>query len=352
MKNKIALIYHSGDADGYLSALVFLDIAKTLQSSVENITLFGYNYQQIMPFEDKLSEFTDIVFVDVTPPVKWLERLDTNQEVYIFDHHENAYQTISKLKIKNLTYIFDKTMSAAKLIAKTFSTENPNIELMLNLFDISSDITNYNYLKASTSDDQLYNFINKIDNFDTWKWWEQYILTNDAEPYIYYWGLFNFCNQLSTASNETIDKYLHKIITNNSLSIYLGILQSGVKIEGKKKLESEKFYASKVAIKKKDQFVIVGTGVNTFVTEIIEKEYPDTKFVIYFKVDEKGDPESAKISLRSIDKNFNVAKFAKFAINEHAGGHATAAGGYCKLDDFLKTINEFNLVNDFLATTN
>lgn len=95
----------------------------------------------------------------------------------------------------------------------------------------------------------------------------------------------------------------------------------------------------------KNGFVICGTQVSPFITKRIGEEFPDAQFALYFRLDERNDPEAFKLSFRSINENYDVANIAKVMFGS-GGGHKTAAGSYSKITKFFEVVNTFD-ANDY-----
>lgn len=111
-KQKVAVIYHSGDPDGFMSGYL-------LKKLYPDATLFGYNYQETAAWMDDTT-FDMYIFGDVTPPINWLKSVpNKNQIVVIFDHHADAYQSIITKHLDyecRLIFGFNDSLSGCQII--------------------------------------------------------------------------------------------------------------------------------------------------------------------------------------------------------------------------------------------
>lgn len=362
--NKIAFIYHSGDADGYMSALLFADLFFLMGSDTmdynDEIKLFPYNYEDELKFESELFDgtFTKIIFADCTPLPQWFSKnaenfKKLNQELYIFDHHKPKYDEIhayfesEKLDL-TINYLYDPSICAAKIIYNEFYVKK-NLQMISQIFDF--DINTEESVNACMEllndyhDDDFAKFINQIDSFDTWKWWDDYKNADESDPYIYYWGLFDYINQQSKIKNLTPSEYmLEEMSIENALTFCTDSSKEELYSMGKLRFGRELYDAKSAKIVEKKGFCVVGRGTNPFITKIVEEKHPDVDFVIFYRIDEKNEPESLKLSLRSINMDFNVADAANKMFG-CGGGHKTAAGSYTKAKFFFDNINTFDSKN-------
>lgn len=352
---KIALVYHSADADGFMSAMMFLDIAKKCQNGVStNIKLFGYNYEKTISFAEDLKEFDIVIFSDVTPTEDWLKNTTSkNQEVLLIDHHQSVYDNLSEIirksdfGFKSVQYIFDNTMSASKLMFMTFYHNTNDIQKRLFNCDENVFRAEYDNDSISLKHVMITKYLVEVDDYDVWTWWNKYLDDNSkVQPYITYFGLYEHIKKLSKLyDNNEVSGFLENLFIVNDLHGFLKSANKDIQTAGKKKLDNELYFAKKLGIKEYNGFVLVAGQVNAFMTERISKEYPNAKFVLYLKVDTYNDPSSAKLSLRSIDLDFDVATFAKETFGT-GGGHKNAAGSYAKMKDFFTILETINLIEN------
>jgi hypothetical protein len=337
MDKKIALIYHSADADGYLSALLFSEVCRLTRQATNltvELTLFPYNYEHDVAFTSELIDgnFTDVVFADVTPPADWLVEM-SNQHfqdvttVTIFDHHSSKFNEINHRMIDTqcrFNYIYTEKDSASKIIFDYFWMDQYGQNLR-SFFNIDM---NHNYLQLSDYPYSM-NAVKLVDRFDSWKWWDDFIKINDERPNVYYIGLFDRINELSKNSEQSTNTYLTNVCKHSSLEVFFwqhddAIINNGGMISNK-----EKAIAKSLKIKKKSNFVVIANGVNSYLQKRVIEEFPDVDYALYYRPDSKTDPEMMKLSLRSVNLDYNVAEHAKKIFGPGSGGHANSAGARC-----------------------
>jgi oligoribonuclease NrnB/cAMP/cGMP phosphodiesterase (DHH superfamily) len=361
MSKKIAFIYHSGDADGIMSALLFSE-AFNLKQDVSNIVkhadtleLFPYNYEKTLAFENQLFEdgFTDIIFADCTPYTGWFtenyERLVTSKiQLTIFDHHKAAYEAILEEKLNNqlielgIDYYYDDKRSASKIIFDNLFDED-SLSIYNKVFDSMFDFEDDIYHESDL--EQLSCYVELVNSFDIWLWWDVFVETSNANPYIYYFGLFDAIVNLAKEADTTVQQTIINIIAKEKLIDFLNFENNNILELDNKRLKNEQYSAEQVSIVDKGLFVIVGSSVNAFTTKRIIDNFPKAEFVIYYRIDSTGDPQAFKLSLRSINRNMSVAKLSK---NYFSGsGHHASAGGYISIVEFFKQIEVLQKMSTF-----
>lgn len=157
MKKKFTLyVTHNKDADGVMG--LFLSHLYQKIKRNKNYDISGYNYENkaeeklawldVDNFitDERLSKVTDIVFIDCTPPIKWLlelyNKFKTDIQVTIYDHHLAKIKEIYSYKFKNLRIYFDNKMCGSDLFFlenfEVFKKYKHNQELIWLLYCVGS----------------------------------------------------------------------------------------------------------------------------------------------------------------------------------------------------------------------
>lgn len=136
---ELALVYHSKDVDGFMGGWL---MSKKYSDRPHNLIPYNREKDGHDLFRSDAKEF---VFVDVTPPVEWIEeKLQQGIIITIYDHHETVYYNLAAISHKNYTYNYSEDTCASKLY------------YMYNNFDMSPS-------------EGLGNIISLVDEYDLFK---------------------------------------------------------------------------------------------------------------------------------------------------------------------------------------
>lgn len=314
-KEKTALIYHSADQDGLMSAFLFDMI---YQKEIENNSakLIGYNYTKS---EDWMNQdYTHFIFGDVTPTLEWLTERKIQIEnreitVTIYDHHQQKHDDILSLEIKNINYIFYPQYSGAKIIYK-FLMKKQSTFIGSKLVEFYQNWKNYsNELKICVDFISLYdtwkfneigfdNCFNRNDKFRFTKnnilWFHEY--------FELYRNYDEFKNQINILY-KNFDDELDIILTKGEL------LQEKLIQENKNILKLGRFCDDSKT------FIFEGYP-NYYLPDRIYEKYPQLKYLIGFQY--KLETNQISFSIRS-ETESNCDKIAK---NFGGGGHSKSSG--------------------------
>lgn len=318
---QVAFIYHNADNDGKMAAFIArvmfqeevgIDVINSTNTAVN---LIGYNYGTNSEIDTWLSDeesnkYDLYIFVDITPPIDWLQKVSGNKDIIIFDHHEQAYKNITN-KFLPVDYIYKSNMCGAELfyynrkeIQKYFIPSNTN--------PFDSHKYNFEYL------------LELIGDYDLWKFDSH---TYDPLKRDYVLALNEYL-RLNGSSEQFYTYMMEEIYCNNFTFLHDG------NILIKKIISETKYNISKgkpITIDSIDGYIINGYP-NYWCRELL-REKGDYKFFIGYQID--TEKSIIKCSIRELDRKFNVLKIA----NKYGGGgHKAAAGFSISLTDFIKLI--------------
>ncbi|MDE6289856.1 MAG: hypothetical protein K2L64_03750, partial [Ureaplasma sp.] len=114
IKPKNICIYHSKDLDGFMSRY----LVEHFHPEKDTFEFVGYSYEENA--EWMLNNYDNYLFIDVTPPINWLEK-NLHKKITIFDHHENI--------IRKFIDKFDILQNNKISFAFTFGKNNIKIYL-------------------------------------------------------------------------------------------------------------------------------------------------------------------------------------------------------------------------------
>jgi len=308
-KHRIALIYHSADPDGLMSAYLLAAIYQPLASETHIIpSLIPSNYRDN---EDWLfEEYDEYVFGDITPPLSWIKEnyhkiYNEHLPVKIYDHHENRCTEMFKVypelfKLKSFQYTYDNTCSGAKIIHNNLSKDF----IFLN-------------------DNALSMMINLISDYDLWKFDQKNYEINQKEIVLAFneflfhnLNFDDFFKIISDILNFDVNIYGHGSNYQNALLKGQQYIEN-TKSENKRIISMGKFVGR--------NFIFNGYP-NYWITEQIKEIYPDFNinnlgYLVGFNINISKDTVS--FSIRSYKNKLNCVIVAqKFGGN----GHKDAAG--------------------------
>ena len=148
-KIKSLFICHDKDSDGFIS----MCLARLVMDE-ENDKIVGYNYEtegiDWIDNPEILHKYFNLYFIDVTPPIDWLEKYGSwFNHICIIDHHKDKLDKIRKSTINCANIVIidsdDKTKSGCRLFYEHEFSFKPINKFLLNI-------------------------VNKISEYDTWNW--------------------------------------------------------------------------------------------------------------------------------------------------------------------------------------
>jgi len=316
---KIALVYHSADSDGLMSGYLLSKIFRD-EIELENADLIPYNYGTDDDFL-RNREYIRYIFVDVTPPIEWLEanidKIGKDFDIEIFDHHAPKFDEIfgkfSNLFGKGLNYTFSDCMSGCKILFIHLYIEfidsefNDYLELMVNF------ISDYDTWKFSEKD---YHFDYKIKNI--FKDLLRTYVKNDVLAFNMYLQqlhkLDDFCIMIDkTLSSKSFESEIKNIIYNGNTII------NKIESDNEQIIEKSQYL---------EEFpIVIYQGYPNYFLQIqLLERYPELKYWIGFQID--LEKQQIKFSIRSQSQNDCNLMAKKF----NGGGHKKAAGFITELN--------------------
>ena len=344
-KWKIALIYHSSDNDGLMSAFL---LSKWFESFLDNkhdrfeAVLIGYNYEEDADWM-KDPTIRQYIFADVTPPLEWLKfqhnwnELEKNSLYFeffrdttqldlclfphdlitIIDHHKDKLEQIKELDYSYIN-IYD------------FSAElkTNNESGCYGVYKCYSTLLHKNFgYKALLSIEKYFWLVKAISDYDTWKF--PLYPEMEAERILKIDLVLGVCLKVPEKYFEAVEELCS--ITTNNYGVALGV--------GTMLLHEERGKAIKTvsdgSLISENIFIFEGYP-NYYIEKEIKSLYPEVKIWIGFE--KKEDKGLLKYAVRSSnEKALEIAKMYD------GGGHLNAAGFTINLDTedyFEKTLVE------------
>ncbi len=301
------LVVHHIDLDGIMSGAIARRLFDLMKIEVEYVT---YNYgtdetKDLFLNKFYADKYEMIIFIDVTPPIWWYDEIE-HTPIVVFDHHKQAYDDFKENVVLNdkITYLFKENWCGAKI----FYHQSPEV------FKVPSSFYN----------DKINNLIELVDQYDTWKWYD-----NKNFNALY----------LSESVNNYFKDYpeeVYQILKEGKSDEIQNLIK-----EGKEISKSFEMIVKSNKVMVKDDYAIVNATASYYSIEhvktlIKEEKINPIKCIIFYK-DINWSNETINLSCRSIDTEFDCAKFMKTIAN--GGGHKAAAGGQMKITDFVNFLN-------------
>lgn len=313
---KMAIIYHSADPDGLMSAYLLKKIYENI--SHIDITMIPWNYNKDAEWLTNFVDFDIYLFGDICPTSEWVtdKYIDIKSEkikIIIFDHHKDRHDSLIENYpefFDNNNFIYSEKYSASYLINKN-----------------KSHLLNNNY-------DEI---VSLISDYDVWAFDAPEFDIKLKEKVLCFSEFLFQHNDFSDFS-EIIDKII--LLNNNkmddeiSLSKSFGInyiIQKGMilinklKSDNKKIIKTGKFYHN--------DFLFTGYP-NYFLTQSLKEICPTLRYLVGMQLNlHKGN---VKFSVRS-----EFANCLTIAKKYDGGGHKLATGftiPITKINDFLNDV--------------
>lgn len=333
LKATKALIYHSADVDGLMAGYL-MSIVYHQEIYDGMAVLIGYNYGKSADW--MYSEFNEIIFVDVTPPIEWMQFNKPLMskgllEIKIYDHHKNRIAEIlnhfDEVKFKDSLKIrFDEYASGSMIYFTNhtkYFVNNPTVSTSDNYFDVLDLMVNF------------------VSDYDTWTFaknpetsYNQDVLMFN-ECMFQYKDLGKFC--------DVIKHILQSKVPISTLGVYLTI---GDTIINYKKTLNVEMIKNCYYLPEHMTIVYEGTP-NFWFYEQAKEKYPELLVWIGFKL--KLNTDDVRFSLRShVDSHIDVSEIAQ---NFGGNGHFNAAGFSVSLNLGTELIKDPEKIFDSNAYT-
>jgi oligoribonuclease NrnB/cAMP/cGMP phosphodiesterase (DHH superfamily) len=298
-RNKnICLVSHT-DLDGIGSIIVYKYYIELIAKSS---LIISCDYSDIEQFEiDNFKQYDLFCFTDITPTQVFYEKLiEMNKEVYVYDHHQSAYNTLLNI-IKEEDYYY--------------STEKCGTQIFFE------ELT-----KGKRTSKCVHQFCELVNTYDTWQ--EQSALWKDGKAlHNILWGSMNW------SAINTLDKY-DKFINNQLEKFHKGKNFYLTAYEMKLALAAED-KERELYIKAKNNLTIRkdGEGNNyayfeaaskiSIIANRLLKDFSELKYICgHGTFNDKEGIFEPSISLRSLGE-VDVSIIASLY---NGGGHARSSG--------------------------
>lgn len=389
---KTAIIYHCKDMDGFLSAILI----KELMQYGHDLKMIPYNYEKsgtsfIDEQENFILKYSNIIFVDVTPPAEWMKfytnydfKNDFAHNLMIIDHHKSALKTLQEV-VKDADQFrvlpnnpqHNFTDFTNKLIRQNdsvneYHTENINvyhknttISFYISFYEDGKKSVSAAYLvyswvlyicaKIKTQEniedtfENIHYFVWKCSEYDVWNFNDpNYHPLRKMEVLYLHFGL-----------QKTIDYFKNDVslltwFTDHLMSAQLEAQDfiSDQEADGKKiyqellKVQESKgnYFLAKSGKSiyheyKYDKFIVVlGDKQNYVSQEWFKEKYPEISAMIFLQF--KHAKELVVLEVRQGNKlDFDCEKFVKRITFGNGGGHFAASGGAIESKKYLEFLD-------------
>lgn len=389
MPNKLAIIYHCKDMDGLLSATLLKNFYKDIYS----ITMVPYNYEKegiefIKNQENFIKSFNEIIFVDVTPSVEWLENYmnlcDKNHHLTIIDHHEKQLKDLMQAVTLNETFMdikqqlyFEYPFLKNILLynighyinSVSFKNDNSNkidfffSHIKNNELPVSAAWLSYLYVlyfeeivlqSKKERLNKLYNisyFVWLVSEYDVWNFNTPNYNKEQKQKVI------NFQLEINEIIKEFLNKKEYDNIINllennlfynkiNSIDKWINEIINKGSIIYKEKLENQKFKTNYFLVKINRKFniydnkkfiIVIGEYPEFIVQDWFKEKYDDISAFIFMRI--KPDENIVTLSIRQGNySDFNCINFVQY-LTGSGGGHFAATGGAIKHTELIEFLS-------------
>jgi len=298
-RNKnIALFSHS-DLDGIGSIVVYKYYIEPIAKSS---FILSCDYSDIEQFEiDKLNTVDLVIFTDITPTAELYENLiQMNKQVYIYDHHQSAYNTLLNV-IKEEDYYY--------------STEKCGTQIFFE------ELT-----KGKRTSKCIHQFCELVNTYDTWQ--ENSALWKDAKAlHNILWGSINR-NAINTL--DKYDKFISNQLEkfNKGKNFYLTAYEMKLAIASDDK--EREFYTkikNNLTIRKDNEgnnyaYFEISSKLSIIANRLL-KDFPELKYICgHGTFHDKGGIYEPSVSIRSLGET-DVSIIASLY---GGGGHRNSSG--------------------------
>lgn len=391
---KAAIIYHSGDVDGLISAMLLKQVFYQY-----DIKLYPYNYEtEGQYFIDNQTEFLNkyesITFVDVTPTKEWMENyckhIFNNKYVVlnIIDHHFNK---LNELENEVKTH-YQKNENSSDFVdsAKNIISANDNINQYhidqsiwikdnnrINFYvsfttndgskSVSAAFLSYCYLMTYGPLVLNRELLNRIKNIEYFVW-----LLSEYDVWNFTDQFYHPIRKKSVLElQEGISKYSKSLDKKNSIVTLFesNLLRSSeheieafiddCKMKGRtiieqtiesQELKSNYFLCEAGELLKIDYpnekfLIVIGEYPRYHTQEWMKEKFNQISAMLFIQI--KQEKKLGLLSLRQgNNKGFDCIRLIKKLVGPSGGGHFGAAGGAIPINSVMKFINSnFNQVD-------
>lgn len=388
---RVLIVHHNADMDGLASGAfannLFQQIKKVEtempQKNQLTYDIVGYNYEKFDESENHLKwmkntylNYDYIQFIDITPPMNWIEENINNMKIDIFDHHKSAFETIRETFVthanwKNIAYYFDENYSGVWLyhyftlmfsskvslrknkyiideeIEKTWIYQriisvlfpgkiNQSSNIFMDIFGSTDNKVNHTKIFIQRLYENTFNLLRDwkivveiISKYDTWKWYENRTITVNNDMGSAYNPLF------LNAGFMLMYKYFDNIGRDNNIYGIYNIPYAELIEKGKLLCDdAANRIPSKFAIRQFDSawILFVNDKLNFFTTE--KFKHSDSDVICYYNFDIENN--KVNLSFRSLSDKVDCSALVKLFTNGNGGGHFGAAGGSMTISEFIK----------------
>ena len=319
-KSRKRVLVHHIDADGFMSRYIaenYFDIYFD--------EIYPYNYEKYTKWIQEGHGIFDIYFVDVTPPIEWVEN-NPNIKIHIFDHHPVAE---SFKKFTNCNVHYNPNLSGCEICLDFFHSQVPS-----KIYNLSVDTKWLKY------------FTGIIGDYDTWRFTEQY--SGHQKEVL---AINEYIKELILGDYSEFESTINEVIIVNRIELIDYIRDTGAAIIKIKEKRAMHIYehlmcVTKPVVKTDEydktyflEFYFEGYP-DYYLQKLIQRNYKDvdvryTGFIIQL------DKGIINFSTRSLSTNKNSEHSARALAQEYGGdGHLHAAGFSLLLKDGFELLKK------------
>lgn len=328
-QDKLLIVHHSADLDGRFSGML---ARKVFEKYIINNSakIVGYNYGVDEKIDTWLGtdgeKFDKYLFIDVTPPLDWLKRYETEiiEEslfVTICDHHETKYKEIFEISLTTeIPYYYADNLCGAKLFYLHYRA------IVEKLMFEQSDVNLYQIKN-------LEEIIKYVSLYDTWQFTEKDETTMSITLAIKeYFDMFSDIGSLENAFDNI--KSISSIIGIGNLLVEKSKNTVEIEVAKGEFLDSSEFinvWPKLKAVFPTNENIYLFPGYPNYYSGELLKRYD---YYIGYSINLKD--QIVDFSIRSRNGG-NAANFAK-VLNKDGGGHKQAAGCEISIGNFIKLL--------------
>lgn len=318
-QNKRVLVHHI-DADGFMSRYIAENYF-----NIKFDEIYQYNYEKTAEWmQDK--DILDIYFVDVTPPIEWVNfayQHDIN--IHIFDHH---------LVVENF-----KEFSNCNI---HYNPEFSGCEICLNYFiSQTSEIT-----KLTVDVKWLKYFTSIIGDYDTWRFTRETTKKQQNEVLV----IQEYIKALLLNDYNEFEEVMNSIIIENRTELVDSIKNTGANLVKIKENQAKYNFKHLMCVNEQKNndgnyesdfldFYFEGYP-DYYLQRLIQEKYKDAD-VRYTGFRVQLDKGIISFSTRSLSSNKFKENSAQALAQKYGGnGHLHAAGFKLSLDDGFKLLKK------------
>lgn len=333
MKRTINVLVYHIDADGFMSRFLMEEYSDV--SFSDNV--YSYNYENIITgweqltnkFEGNSSLKLHYFFVDVTPPLLWVNKMICNYpeqfQITVIDHHPitNEFIKLSKKYPNNVKCKCSLNLAGCQLC----------------LYYVKE---HYNWKYCKQRHKNILELIVKyIGDYDTWKFADKLYPEELRNSVL---RLHEYLEDYCKGSYELFRQCIKLLLSDNLKFNYL-LNVVGAELVNQKKLEAKNLLEAPETIihKEGNDVKILFEGYPNAYIDFLLGDIFISKNIMYIGYSREYFPEAYKFSVRTrfVNKHTKLETAQDLAESYGGGGHRNAAGFRLNKTNGEKFIEKF-----------